>query len=230
MRIDNGQLAGFEALLRWEHPEKGLLYPIDFLPVAAETNLIFQIEDWVLREACKQMLHWRARDPEGASLKMHVNLASRHLEHPSLVGSISRILRETALPPQNLTLDLGESALTESSSSENTLQALRNLGVGLAIDNFGAGYSSLSDLRRFPLDTLKVDRSIVSELHSASEMRELLSAVVCSATLSDSPYPLPASRPLSNSCISGKWAAIRPRATILPSPSRRKPLPPSWPR
>lgn len=179
MRIEDGKVAGFEALLRWEHPQKGLLYPKDFLPAAEQTKVILQIEDWVLREACKQMVYWQSQDPERDSLRMNVNISSRHLEHPNLVGNISRILRETALSPQSLTLDLGESSLTESPSSEDTLQELKNLGVGLAVDNFGAGYSSLTDLRRFPLDTLKIDRSVVSELQGGSEeMRKVLSAVV----------------------------------------------------
>lgn len=179
MQISDGQVAGFEALLRWEHPNRGLLYPGDFLPTALQTNVILQIEEWVLREACGQMLRWLGQGPDRSALQMNVNISSRHLEHPGLVSIVSRMLRETALPPQNLTLDLGESALTESSSSENLLRALKDLGVGLAVDNFGAGYSSLSELRRFPLDTLKIDRSVVSELHgSPDEMRRVLSSVV----------------------------------------------------
>lgn len=179
MDIGTSRMVGVEALLRWEHPKRGVIYPAEFIPVAEETGLIFAIERWVLREACRQMLSWQERYPTDSPLTVGVNLSSRHFMHPNLVGEVSRVLEKTGLAPESLVLEVKESILHEDAmSAAVTLQALKGLGVRLAVDNFGAGYSSLSHLKRFPLDTLKVDRSFVTNLENQHEDREIVSAVI----------------------------------------------------
>ncbi|MDP8971972.1 MAG: bifunctional diguanylate cyclase/phosphodiesterase [Actinomycetota bacterium] len=179
VQISTSRMVGVEALIRWEHPERGLVYPKDFLPVAEETGLIFAMERWVLREACRQMRSWQERYPTDKPLTTSVNLSSRHFMHPNLAGVVHRVLEETGLHPECLILEVKESILNEDVISANvTLQALKNLGVGLAVDNFGAGSSSLSKLKRFPLEVLKIDASFIRALHEREEDREVASAVI----------------------------------------------------
>ena len=178
LRISTSRMVGVEALLRWEHPERGFLHPQDFLPVAEETGLIFAVERWVLREACRQMRSWQERYPTEWPLTVGVNLSARHFMHPNLVGEVYRVLHETDLPPESLVLELKEGVLHEDTMSAGaTLQALKQLGVGLAVDNFGTGYSSLAHLKRFPLDALKIDRSFVQNLKSEGD-REIVTAMI----------------------------------------------------
>jgi EAL domain-containing protein (putative c-di-GMP-specific phosphodiesterase class I) len=172
-------MVGVEALLRWEHPKRGMIYPAEFIPVAEETGLIFAIERWVLREASRQMVSWQERYPTDSPLSIGVNLSSRHFMHPNLVGEISRVLKSTGISPKSLVLEVKESILHEDAmSAAITLQALKSLGVSLAVDNFGAGFSSLSHLKRFPLDILKVDRSFVANLEEQDEDRKIAAAVI----------------------------------------------------
>lgn len=179
IQISTSRMVGVEALVRWEHPERGLVYPKDFISVAEESGLIFAIERWVLREACRQMRSWQERYPTDTPLTTSVNLSSRHFMHPNLAGVIHRVLEETGLPPECLVLEVKESILHEDAvSAAVTLQALNNLGVKLAVDNFGAGYSSLSQLKRFPLDVLKIDASFIRALHEREEDREIVSALI----------------------------------------------------
>jgi len=179
IQISTSRMVGAEALIRWHHPERGLVLPKDFIPLAEETGHIFAIERWVLREACRQMRSWQERYPTGTPLGMSVNLSSRHFMHPNVTGVVACILEETELPPESLVLEIKESVLHEDPMSAIvTLGALKKLGVTLAVDNFGVGSSSIQQLKRFPLDILKIDPSFIRSFHEKQEDRELVSAVI----------------------------------------------------
>jgi diguanylate cyclase (GGDEF)-like protein/PAS domain S-box-containing protein len=179
VEIHGAHAVGVEALLRWEHPEQGLVAPSRFIPVAEESGLIIPIGAWVLHEACRQLCTWRADRLGGARGAVEVNLSARQIDHPEIVSTVERILDETGLPPANLTLEITESALmNDASSALRVLRALKVLGVTLAIDDFGTGYSSLSHLQRFPLDILKIDKSFVDELGADRGGAEIVAAVV----------------------------------------------------
>ncbi len=179
IQISTSHMVGVEALIRWEHPERGLVYPKDFIPVAEETGLIFVIERWIMREACRQMRSWQERYPTSTPLTVGINLSGRHFTHPNLAGVVYRTLEETGLAPDCLVLEIKESILHEDAiSAATTLQALKKLGVRLAVDNFGTGYSSLSHLKRFPLDMLKIDASFIRSFHEREEDCEIVSAII----------------------------------------------------
>ena len=167
--LDSGEVVGVEALVRWQHPERGLVAPAEFIPLAEETGLIVPIGGWVLRRACEQTQRWRAQYPQHP-LKVSVNLSARQLEAPDIVGEVSRALRDTGLPASALTLEITESLLmVDLPAAIDLLAQLRNLGVRLAIDDFGTGYSSLSYLEQLPIDILKIDQSFVSRLGAEGE-------------------------------------------------------------
>jgi diguanylate cyclase (GGDEF)-like protein len=155
-----GLVTGVEALLRWNHPTRGLLSPSDFIPLAEATGAIVPIGEWVLRTACRQVQLWRARGQ--SQLRAAVNLSVRQLQHPDLVACVERILEETGLPADSLELEITESiAMRSSGRAVDNLRALKALRVRVSIDDLGKGYSSLSALRLFPIDSLKIDRSFV---------------------------------------------------------------------
>ena len=166
--LDLGRVAGFEALVRWQHPVRGFLGPGEFIPLAEETGLIVPLGRWVLREAARQAALWA-----GAPY-LSVNVAGAQLEQPGFVDEVASALRDGGLEPSRLVLEVTESSLVGDLEAER-LQALRALGVRLAIDDFGTGYSSLSYLRRFPMDVLKIDRSFTRD---AGEDNALLEAIV----------------------------------------------------
>ncbi len=179
VQIHGARAVGVEALLRWEHPEQGLVAPSRFIPVAEESGLIIPIGAWVLHEACRQLCMWRADRLGGPRGAVEVNLSARQIDHPEIVSTVERILDDTGLPPANLTLEITESALmNDAASALRVLRALKDLGVTLAIDDFGTGYSSLSHLQRFPLDILKIDKSFVDELGIDRGGAEIVAAVV----------------------------------------------------
>jgi diguanylate cyclase (GGDEF)-like protein/PAS domain S-box-containing protein len=161
--LDNDKVAGVEALVRWEHPQRGLLLPEAFLSVAEETGLIVRIGQWVLREAVKQARIWQERYPGTPPLTISVNLSTREFFHPELVAEV---LGESEIDPASLQLEITEGAMVTNgtSSADHTLRNLKSMGVQLAIDDFGLGYSSLSYLKRFPVDFLKIDRSFIAGL------------------------------------------------------------------
>ena len=161
--LESGRIVGFEALMRWQHPTRGMIAPDEFIFVAEETGLIREIGWWSLREACQQMSNWRAGSKGYAGLTMSVNLSAKQLLQPHLVEDMDKLLRETALPSEALKLEITESAvMADPAAAVEMLQRIKSLGIRLAIDDFGTGYSSLSYLHRFPLDTLKIDRSFIS--------------------------------------------------------------------
>src|SRR5262249_37792970 len=156
VELESGTITAVEALLRWEHAERGLLLPSEFITIAEETGLIVPIGLWVLDQACRQVQRWQASIPELSPLAVSVNLSGRQLGHPKLVDDIAQILSETGLSPERLELEITESVLMDDvEMSEDTLGRLADLGVRLVVDDFGTGYSSMSYLRRFPVDLLK---------------------------------------------------------------------------
>jgi diguanylate cyclase (GGDEF)-like protein/PAS domain S-box-containing protein len=175
----SGEIAGFEALLRWQHPTRGLLGPIEFIPVAEETGLIRELGWWNLREACRQISEWRASLIAHRHLTISVNLSAKQFLQPNLVEDIRKLLHELALPPEALKLEITESTvMADPSAAVEMLQQIKSLGIHLAIDDFGTGYSSLSYLHRFPLDTLKIDRSFISGMGNDGEGMEIARTIL----------------------------------------------------
>jgi diguanylate cyclase (GGDEF)-like protein/PAS domain S-box-containing protein len=165
-----GEITGMEALVRWQHPERGLVPPNDFIPLAEATGLIRPLGLWVLRESCRQAVAWASGDPSRGPLKLSVNVSVRQLQQDDLVEQVVDVLRETGMPAEQLTLEMTESVLLEKGEETlATLTALRDLGIRLAIDDFGTGYSSLSYLHTFPVDILKIDRSFVERLSNGGD-------------------------------------------------------------
>lgn len=163
--LKSGKLKGFEALVRWNHPERGLLLPADFLQVAEETGLIIPLGWWMLETCCMRLSHWRHHFPAAADLSISVNVADRQFNHPELLNKVDRVLRNSGLPAEVLHLEITETVFMESPDhAGERLRELRALGVGLHMDDFGTGYSSLSHLSRYPLDTLKIDRAFVMDI------------------------------------------------------------------
>ncbi len=160
--LNSGRINGFEALVRWEHPVRGTTLPAQFIPVAEETGLIVPLGDWVLREACRQILTWRELFPEGGDLSVSVNLSARQFQDPHIVRQVGDALAGT--PPGSVVLEITESMLMQDiESCIDVLRQLRDLGAKIHIDDFGTGYSSLSYLHRIPFDALKIDQSFICQ-------------------------------------------------------------------
>ncbi len=175
----DGRTVGAEALLRWQHPERGLLAPGDFIPIAEQTGMIVPIGAWVLTQACREAAGWTEQSLLGLRPYVSVNLSARQLAQSDLVEVVAEALRETGLDPCLLGLEITESALMEEVDSPlPKLMALKDLGVNLLLDDFGTGYSSLSYLRNFPFDVVKIDRSFVATLGQAGDDGAILKAVV----------------------------------------------------
>ena len=176
--IGNGTVLGFEALVRWQHPTRGLLPPAAFVPLAEQTGLIDLVGAWVLRHACQQMRDWRRAHPGLSRLSLSVNVAPRQLEERSLVTVVEDALRDTGFDPHDLVLEVTESALVRDQSAVPQLTALNELGVRIALDDFGTGYSSLRYLTRLPVDTLKLDRNFVAELNGTKQGSAVAESVI----------------------------------------------------
>ncbi len=175
------RVVGLEALVRWQHDERGLLPPAEFISVAEETGLILPIGAWVLRSACRQLAAWRQRWPGLGPLTVNVNVSARHLRQADIVDQVRATLAETGLPPENLKLEITETMLMDDAESQlKAVGALRHAAIGVVIDDFGTGYSSLSYLRRFRVDTLKIDRSFVRASEEA-EAWAIVSMIVALA-------------------------------------------------
>ncbi|HEX9693407.1 MAG TPA: EAL domain-containing protein [Actinomycetota bacterium] len=178
IELETGEISGLEALLRWNHPERGMVAPMEFIPLAEETGLIVAIGRWVIEEACRQAVRVRDRYP-GNPLHMAVNLSARQLQRPEIVGEIAEILLEVGLEPGNLILEITESVMMRDMDlSIQRLTELKELGVKLAVDDFGTGYSSLNYIRRFPVDILKVDKSFVDGVNEGGEESALTAAII----------------------------------------------------
>ena len=177
--LRSGEIVGFEALLRWQHPTRGLLSPNEFIPVAEDTGLIRELGWWNLREACKQISEWRGISSAYRDLTISVNLSAKQFLQPHLVGDIKALLHEIGLPAEALKLEITESTVMgDPTCAIEMLQHIKSLGIRLAIDDFGTGYSSLSYLHRFPLDTLKIDRSFISTMDSAGDGMEIARTIL----------------------------------------------------
>jgi diguanylate cyclase (GGDEF)-like protein/PAS domain S-box-containing protein len=178
--VHTGTVAGFEALVRWQHPTRGLILPGDFIALAEETGLIVPLGAWVLEESCRQLASWQERSADDAPLLfISVNLSPRQLAEPTLPAEAARILERTGIDPGSVWLEITESTLMhDAESAISALRALRALGVHLSVDDFGTGYSSLSYLKRFPVEALKVDRSFVDGLGRESGDSAIVTAVI----------------------------------------------------
>ncbi|MET0275696.1 MAG: EAL domain-containing protein [Acidimicrobiia bacterium] len=173
------KLTGFEALIRWQHPERGLIPPNDFVPLAEETGLIVPLGMWALEESCRQAVRWHRASKDGARIAISVNLSPRQLAEPALPNDVARVLSETGLHPDSLWLEITESTLMrDTESALSALGALRALGVHLSVDDFGSGYSSLAYLAQLPVESLKIDRSFVTGVPSRPDSTAITTAIV----------------------------------------------------
>jgi diguanylate cyclase (GGDEF)-like protein len=179
VRLETGHLAGWEALIRWEHPDRGLISPAAFIPIAEETGLIVPIGQWVVQEACRQAREWQDRFPSKPHRTMSVNLSARQFAHPQLVADVQDALQTARLDPRRLLLEITESVvMQDAGAAVRILHQLKALGIRVAIDDFGTGYSSLAYLKRFPVDVLKIDRSFVEGLGQDAQDRAIVQSVV----------------------------------------------------
>jgi diguanylate cyclase (GGDEF)-like protein/PAS domain S-box-containing protein len=183
--LSSGQITGAEALLRWKHPERGLVPPMEFIPLAEETGLIVEIGAWVLRGACRQMKEWQERLGQ-PQLEIGVNLSSRQFQGPGLVAEVAEVLRATGLAPRSLRLEVTESLLMDKHPNvAQTMTELRAMGVRIDLDDFGTGYSSLSYLHQFPIDTLKIDRSFIHRIGASDDAVEIVNTILALASSLD---------------------------------------------
>lgn len=178
--MNTKKITGVEALLRWRHPEKGLITPGEFIPLAEETGLIIPIGEWVLRKACEQNKSWQERGH--SEIQISVNISALQLQKMDFVDTVSKVLKETGLDPKYLVLEIVESiAVSNCNENLRTLNKLKDLGVQISIDDFGTGYSSLSYLKYFPADHLKIDRAFVSNIYSGSKDEMIISTIITMA-------------------------------------------------
>lgn len=177
--LESGSITGFEALIRWEHPDRGFVPPDQFISIAEETGLIIPIGHWVLEEACRQIQEWQEEFPQYPPLQISVNISSKQFINSKLIDQIRQVMQETRVDPHSLKLEMTESMVMENfDTAIEMLLQLRELGIELSIDDFGTGYSSLSYLHRFPISTLKIDRSFVSSMNDHNENAEIVRTIV----------------------------------------------------
>jgi diguanylate cyclase (GGDEF)-like protein/PAS domain S-box-containing protein len=175
LSLEGHDHVGLEALVRWRHPERGLLLPVEFVPLAEETGLIVPLGRWVLTTACLQARQFQAHHAIARRLRMSVNISVRHFQHESLVGDVARVLAESGLDPQCLVLEITENVLVQDTELVIArMHEIKEMGVSLAIDDFGTGYSSLSYLKRFPIDILKVDKAFVDDVVEDNALAETI--------------------------------------------------------
>jgi diguanylate cyclase (GGDEF)-like protein len=179
MSLQNGAVSGFEALARWEHPERGLISPIDFIPLAEETGLIVPLGMKIFRQACNQLRQWQLIFNTENPLTMSINLSGKQFAQKDLVEEIRKIIRDEKIEPVCIRLEITESIVMENASAAiDTLKQLKSIGVQLSIDDFGTGYSSLSYLHRFPFDILKIDRSFVTRMNTDKDSLSIVETIV----------------------------------------------------
>lgn len=177
--LDDGTVVGFEALVRWCHPERGTVLPQDFLPLAEDTGLIGALDEWMLGAACRQARAWQSADPRRAALGISVNLSSRHIADGTAPRMVDRVLRATGIAPSCLTIEITESGLMHDvEAGARVLQQLQEMSVGVRMDDFGAGYSSLAHLHRLPVRALKIARSFVARLDGTPQQLAVVNAIV----------------------------------------------------
>jgi diguanylate cyclase (GGDEF)-like protein/PAS domain S-box-containing protein len=177
--LENRNIIGFEALVRWHHPQRGFLLPMEFIPLSEETGLIIPLSLWIIREACSQILIWQQQVSSDSPLVVSVNISPVHFKHTSFVDQIITILDETKLKPEHLALEITETVMMDNTDHMITvLSQLKNLGIKIHIDDFGTGYSSLSYLQRFPINTLKIDRSFIGRLSGTGKDTEIVQSII----------------------------------------------------
>ena len=177
--MNTEQLVGFEALVRWQHPKRGLVSPLAFIPLAEETGLIHPLGEWILRESCRQLKQWQDRYHTSRPLKMSANVSGKQFLKDDFVDMLVDILDDTGVDPNTLAIELTESIIMEQIDvAVMTMSKLRDIGVQIHIDDFGTGYSSLSYLNKFPVTALKIDRSFISSMSANEENREIVKAII----------------------------------------------------
>ena len=182
VRLSDRKIVGFEALVRWERPNTGLVPPAEFIAVAEESGLILPMNRWLRLEACHTMQNWQAEFPSDQPLTLSLNVTAKELAHPGLISDISQALEQTGLEPSSLRLEIVETvAMRDAGKTEGVLRQARVLGVRLSIDDFGTGYSSLSRLRHFPTDTLKIDRAFISRMDTDADNRAIVRTILALA-------------------------------------------------
>ncbi|MEA5508844.1 PAS domain S-box protein [Crocosphaera sp. UHCC 0190] len=184
--LKSGKLTGFEALIRWQHPQRNLVFPGHFIPIAEETGLIIPMGEWILEEACQQLKTWQTQFPEFPDLKVSVNLSSKQLRYTNLIDTLDRILEKTQLESHFLKVEITESLLMENiQAATEILLQIKRRRIEICLDDFGTGYSSLSYLHRFPVNTLKIDRSFVMRMEKNNENSEIIRAIISLAHILD---------------------------------------------
>ncbi len=179
VELTTRRIIGLEALIRWQHPERGLILPMDFIPIAEETGMILPIGDWGLSEACNQMRLWRSEDPGQAGPRVCVNLSALQFSRQGLADHVEALLRRTGIPSHQLGLEMTESSLiSDPGTALEVLSSLRRLGVSLLMDDFGTGYSSLNHLHTLPFDVLKIDRSFVTRMTEGEQPLQIVRTIV----------------------------------------------------
>jgi len=179
VHLQSGRIAGFEALLRWQHPEMGILSPYKFIDLAEETGMIVPIGRWVLREACRQAQAWQSKYPSGMPLTTTVNVSAKQFAHVNLVNDVEAAIQDSGVGPGTLQLEITESlGMADPERTNRVLLRLKRLGVRISLDDFGTGHSSLSRLQGFPADVLKIDRSFVANMEESAENLEVVRLIV----------------------------------------------------
>ncbi len=180
--LTTNNIVGFEALLRWQHTKKGFISPGEFIPIAEETGLIIEIDDWVFKNACLQLKAWQENFPQAKDIFLSVNLSAKQLNDASFTDKIKQILTETQVSGKNIKLEITETALMENAvTAVDILSELQQLNIKLSMDDFGTGYSSLSYLQKFPLSSLKIDRSFVNQMDNSQEDLEIVGTIIALA-------------------------------------------------
>ncbi len=184
--LDSLELTGFEALVRWQHPEGGMISPGEFIPLAEETGLIISLGEWVMSEACRQLKTWQDRVPQAQPLLMSINVAGEQLHAPNFLSTVDRIIAETRINPQHLKFEITESMLIGNTNQViMVLQQIKSRQIKLSIDDFGTGYSSLSYLPQFPIDILKIDRSFIDQMNFKQQNLEIIKTIITLAQVLD---------------------------------------------
>jgi diguanylate cyclase (GGDEF)-like protein len=177
--LENRSIMGFEALIRWQHPQRGFLLPMEFIPLAEETGLIIPLSLWIIREACRQMRLWQQQVLPESPLIISINISPKHFKNANFVDQIITILDETTLNPEHLALEITETVIMDNTDHMiAVLSQLKDLGVKIHIDDFGTGYSSLSYLQRFPINTLKIDQSFIGRLGGPGKDMEIVQTII----------------------------------------------------
>ena len=176
--MEDNRICGFEALLRWHHEKRGFIPPAEFIPLAEETGLIIPIGNWVLQEACRQVLLWQGQFPSNPPLTVSINVSSKQLSHPDFIRQVQHVLQKIGIKPQSLKLEITESFLMEDTKITTVLSQLKEMDIQIHIDDFGTGYSSLSYINKYPVSALKIDRSFINKMGLEGEDSEIVRAIV----------------------------------------------------